>query len=121
MRTTRTTRIKGRALGAMLAIALGLVATPAPASASGTQITHGRDLAQTESDNLWGMVCDLERDGHAVYAIWDLLAPYGVAAEADSFDRGCDRPPSFPQRSFRFRLCERRAGNDSCTSWRRTL
>jgi hypothetical protein len=108
-----------RTLVTVVTLVLGLAAGQAPAAAGGTEITHGQDVARTDQNQLWGGVCDLEADGHSVYAIWDLISPYRTRAEADSFDPGCDRPPRFPVEAFRFRLCERRAGADSCTRWHR--
>jgi hypothetical protein len=102
---------------AMTTVALGLAASQAPASAHEVTIHHGNDSAFTYPQHRAGEVCDRERDGHAVYATWDLAYPYGTRSEVDSTDPGCDMPVSFPVEAIYVRLCERRTGPDSCTGW----
>jgi hypothetical protein len=121
-----TTRHRLPAIIAVATLALVLVASTAPASAassaarSGQEITHGHDVARTDSSRLWGLVCDFEHDGNAVYGVWDLLPPYRHVREADGGDPGCDATPAFRDYAMAFKLCERRPGPDPCTRWHRT-
>ena len=120
----RPTRHRLLAAVAAVTLAIGLAASAAPASAasarSGTEIQQGWDVARTDSSDLWGLVCDFERDGNAVYATWDLVAPYRHVREADGGDPGCDVSPAFRDDALRFKLCERRPGPDACTRWHST-
>jgi hypothetical protein len=103
---------------ALATVALGLAVSQAPASAHEVLIHQGEDSAFTNARHRFGVVCDWERDGHAVYATWDLAYPYGTRSEVDSTDPGCDQTISFPVEAIYVKLCERRAGPDSCTGWR---
>ncbi len=105
---------------AVVTVVLGLALSQGPASAHEVLIHHGEDSSFTNARHRFGVVCDWERDGHAVYATWDLAYPYGTRSEVDSTDDGCDSTSTFPVQAIYFRLCERRSGPDSCTGWHAT-
>jgi len=103
-----------------MAVLLTLAAPPAPALAHDDGIWHGYDIATVEVDHRYGQVCDNERDGNYVYAVWDIAYPYGKVAEADGGDAPCDYAPRFPAIAISYKLCEQRRGPDSCTRWHYT-
>jgi hypothetical protein len=103
-----------------LTVLLTLAAPPAPALAHDDGILHGYDVATVELDHRYGQVCDNERDGNHVYAVWDIAYPYGRVAETDGGDAPCDYAPRFPDIAVTYKLCEARRGPDSCTRWHST-
>ncbi len=72
-----------------LASPLGLVATAEPASAHLVQVFQGIDVVTVAADHREAQVCNEERDGRAVRAIFT-LADGTVFQEADGADLGCD-------------------------------
>lgn len=65
------------------------------------------DFAVTASDHESGTVCDMERDGHAVYADWHYGSGNRIATASDGGDPGCDEA-NFPSTSKaeRVEVCE---------------
>lgn len=122
-RTTDIGRIRsGWRLGIALAVvvlALGgaVIAAPAPASANETACSYqGDDYACTDEHGyLW--TCDVERDGHSVYA------EYRTGSEHDYYydGNGSTAPCYFfnPEgKVLEFRVCEEVWGPDWCGDWR---
>jgi hypothetical protein len=89
-RTSSTRRRRLLAAGVVgLASPLALAVTAEPASAHLVQVFQGIDVVTVASDHLEAQVCNEERDGRAVRAIFT-LADGTVFQEADGADLGCD-------------------------------
>lgn len=85
----------------------------APAGAHQTEVSQGNDFAITASDHESGTVCDMERDGHAVYADWYNAFGTRIATASDGGDPGCDEV-NFPgnSKAKRVTVCEVWLGDD---------
>jgi hypothetical protein len=88
-----------------------------PAGAHQTEVSQGRDFAITASDHESGTVCDMERDGHAVYADWYSASGVRIATASDGGDPGCDEV-NFPgtSKAERVTVCETWLGGAKCAS-----
>jgi hypothetical protein len=87
----------------------------APAGAHQTEVSQGRDFAVTATDHESGTVCDMERDGHAVYADWYSESGIRIATASDGGDPGCDEV-NFPgtSKAYRVTVCETWLGGAHC-------
>jgi hypothetical protein len=102
---------------AVLTMAGAVVASPSPASANATVCSYqGDDYACTdEAGYLW--VCDVERDGHSVYAEYRTNSEHGYAYDQNGSTDPCTfyNPAGKVQE---FRVCEEVWGPDWCGDWR---
>jgi len=98
---------------AVALLALAVFATPV--GAHQTEVSQGRDFAVTATDHESGTVCDMERDGHAVYADWYDASGNRIATASDGGDPGCDEV-NFPSTSKaeRVQVCEVWWGGAKC-------
>jgi hypothetical protein len=95
---------------AVMAITVALLAFAVIAestSAHQTEVSQGLDFAVTATDHESGTVCDMERDGHAVYADWYNDFGTRIATASDGGDPGCDEV-NFPgnSKAARVTVCE---------------
>lgn len=96
-------------------IAFALFATPT--GAHQTEVSQGNDFVVTASNHESGTVCDMERDGHAVYADWYDESGNRIATASDGGDPGCDEV-NFPSTSKAdsVTICEVWLGDAKCNS-----
>jgi hypothetical protein len=95
------------AMAPLVVAMLVLAVIAAPAGAHQTEVSQGNDFAITASDHESGTVCDMERDGHAVYADWYDESGNRIATASDGGDPGCDEV-NFPgtSKAERVEVCE---------------
>jgi hypothetical protein len=100
---------------AVTLLALAMFATST--SAHQTEVSQGLDFAITASDHESGTVCDMERDGHAVYADWYSESGTRIATASDGGDSGCDEV-KFPgtSKASSVTVCETWLGGAKCSS-----
>jgi hypothetical protein len=105
MRTVHTLA----ALVAVVSILSALAIGPSTASAHSDRVYHGNDYATVAENHMSGTVCDRERDGHWVYAVW-YLTDDSYVSEFDGGDAGCDSTGRFPLPAYEFLICEEDKG-----------
>lgn len=88
-----------------------------PTAAHQTEVSQGNDFAVTATDHESGTVCDMEADGHAVYADWYTESGTRIATASDGGDPGCDEI-SFPgtSKASSVTVCEVWLGGAKCNS-----
>lgn len=103
------------ALTAVAVALLSFAVFATPAGAHQTEVSQGRDFAITATDHESGTVCDMERDGHAVYADWYNADGVRIATASDGGDPGCDEV-NFPSTSKAESVwvCEDLGGDVAC-------
>lgn len=111
--TARLLRVPLAAMGLVLAL---FAVASAPAGAHQSIVEQGEDYAVTDSDHRSGSVCDWERDGHAVYAVWFDADGNRVGIEEDGGDGGCDNV-SFAGRADTIQVCEYEGTTKWCTGY----
>jgi hypothetical protein len=103
----------GITVAAALLVVVGVfMASTGPASAAPPISTQGDDYAFINSSgNL--VVCDVEADGHGVYAEWRTASGTGLA-----WDHNGSKSPCYEYGPVReFRVCEDVWGPDWCGDW----
>ncbi|MYU21267.1 hypothetical protein [Streptomyces sp. SID8352] len=107
-------------------IALALAVAPltlstglAHAATTPLVVTQGSDYAVYDYDTKTLSVCDMESDGHWVYALYEKTSDSKALKLVDDngSDAGC---ASVSGSVYRFRVCEDDMFGDSCSEWART-
>jgi hypothetical protein len=83
--------LKLRSLVAIVGVLALLLSTHIPASAHADAVYHGDDYAVVSTDHLRGKVCDNEKDGHWVYAVFYLQDGSQVGAYGRKSDSPCTK------------------------------
>lgn len=100
---------KLRNLAAVDAALLAFTAGQSPASAHTVRHRHGNDFAIVHADHKSGAVCDEERDGHNVYAVFSSGAGWTRTVYSGPSNRNCGNA-NFPSRASAFKVCEEGKG-----------
>lgn len=114
-----TSRTMAR-IGTALAVTLGLGLTlAAPASAVTRYVYEGDDYAlHRDNDGFLG-VCDMERDGNAVYGVFEIPGSQSqTVRDGNGSAAGCGN--NYNYSVTRFKVCEELVGPDWCSGWRYT-
>jgi hypothetical protein len=91
----------------VIAGVLALVgAARAPASAHEDAVYHGKDYAKVYANHYGGEVCDNEKDGHYVFAVFHLKDGTSEGFIGDAYGDGYCTPVSFFSPAVSFSIME---------------
>lgn len=107
-------------VAAVTVILTTLAVSASPASATLLRVYQGDDYASVQTSDwnggYWVEVCDLERDGNGVYAIFVKTGGSETVRDSNGSDGGCGNT-RVDLSTYKFQVCEERFGRDSCSSW----
>jgi len=94
---------------------LAFAVITAPVGAHQSETLQGRNFVVAATDHMSGSVCDMERNGAPVTAVWSDSGGFSVALETDGGDYGCDGV-QFRGKAVSIVVCEEDLQNpDPCT------
>lgn len=115
---TATSGFRRTSTRVALVVGTGLTALAlmvSPAQAASAKVYHGSDYGA--ADNYTGTACDMEADGHGVYAEFVLANGNQVSLnDGNGSASGCGEN-NYSSKISKVRVCERTVG---CSSWKNT-